>query len=74
MCLVRRARQARIEEAIPYLEHIRNTISSWGARTILSQLYDWHEPITTGNWQRLDALVRERAADREDPDGVARPR
>ena len=55
---------ARLEEAIPFLPHIRNTSSSWGVRIILSELYDWHEPITTKNWQRLDGLIRERADDR----------
>jgi hypothetical protein len=33
-------------------------------RLILQDLYDWHEPITLANWQRLDALIRERADDR----------
>ena len=55
--------RTRIQGAIPFLPRIRNTSSSWGLRIILSQLYDWHEPITIDNWQRLDAQVRERAAD-----------
>jgi glucuronate isomerase len=54
----------RIEEAIPYLPSIRNTSSWWGARMILTHLYDWHEPLTRENWPRLDALIRERADDR----------
>ena len=33
-------------------------------RTILRDLYDWNEPITGKNWQRLDGLIRERADDR----------
>jgi glucuronate isomerase len=55
---------ARIAEAIPYLPLVRNTSSAWGVRTILADLYDWKEPITTDNWRRLDAIIRERADDR----------
>ena len=33
-------------------------------RMILRDLYGWDEPITAGNWRRLDALIRERADDR----------
>ena len=55
---------ARLEEAIPFLPHIRNTSSSWAVRIILSELYEWHEPITAKNWRRLDGLIRERADDR----------
>ena len=33
-------------------------------RMILRDLYAWKEPITPGNWRRLDAMVRERADDR----------
>jgi glucuronate isomerase len=54
----------RIEEALPYLQHIRNTSSSWGVRLILQDLYGWQEPITADNWRRLDGLIRERADDR----------
>ena len=56
--------KARIEQAIPYLEHARNTSAMWGVRTILADLYDWREPITLGNWRKLDDQVRERADDR----------
>src|SRR6185312_8349071 len=52
---------ARIEEALPYLKHIRNTSSFWGVRVILADLYGWTEPIDASNWRRLDALIRERA-------------
>ena len=55
---------ARIREAIPYLPMVRNTSISWLARLILSDLYDWNEPITADNWLRLDAIIRERADDR----------
>ena len=55
---------ARIVEALPYLPHIRNTSSFWAVRRILADLYDWHDPITAGNWQRLEACIRERAEDR----------
>src|SRR5213593_3008745 len=55
---------ARIKEAIPFLQHIQNTSSFWGVRMILRDLYEWTEPITAGNWQALDSLIRERAEDR----------
>ncbi|MDR3688892.1 MAG: hypothetical protein P4L46_05895 [Fimbriimonas sp.] len=55
---------ARIEEALPYLDAIRNTSSMWGVRLILANLYDWSEPITRDNWRALDDRVRERADDR----------
>ncbi|MBM4092984.1 MAG: hypothetical protein FJ276_26780 [Planctomycetes bacterium] len=54
----------RLTEAIPYLPLIRNTSCFWGARLILRDLYDWHEPITLDNWQRADAMIRDRADDR----------
>ncbi len=54
----------RIKEALPYLPFIRNTSSYWGVRIILADLYDWHEPITSENWKRLDDQIRERADDR----------
>ncbi len=53
----------RMEEALPYLPLVRNTSCSWMVRTILRDLYDWHEPITSSNWKRLDAMIRERAED-----------
>jgi hypothetical protein len=55
----------RLEEAIPHLPRIANTSSFWGVRIILSELYNWHEPITSENWRRLDRKIRERASDRE---------
>lgn len=54
----------RITEAIPYLPSIRNTSCSWMMRMILQDLYNWREPITADNWQRLDSIIRERADDR----------
>ena len=54
----------RIEEALPYLRHVRNTSISWGIRTILSDLYGWTDEITQDNWLELDARIRERADDR----------
>lgn len=54
----------RLREAIPYLDRIQNTSCFWGVRIILRDLYGWHEPITADNWQRLDALIAERADDR----------
>ena len=56
--------QQRIEEALPYLPKIRNTSCAWMLRMILRDLYDWNEPITAGNWRRLDAMIRARADDR----------
>ena len=55
---------ARLREAIPFLPQIQNTSSFWGVRMILRDLYDWNEPITENNWQKLDELIRERADDR----------
>ncbi len=55
--------EARLLEALPYVHGIRNTSCFWGLRIILRELYGWHEPITPDNWRRLDALIRERAAD-----------
>ncbi len=55
---------ARIQEALPYLPHVRNTSCSWMVRPILRDLYDWRDPVTADNWRRLDALIRERADDR----------
>ena len=56
--------EQRIQEAIPFLPHIRNTSMWWVARTILKDLYGWEGPITAENWRKLDAQVRERADDR----------
>src|SRR5271157_3496819 len=52
---------ARLERAIPYLPQIQNTSCFWGVRIILSDLYEWTEPVTAGNWRKLDSLIRERA-------------
>jgi hypothetical protein len=54
----------RIQEAIPFLDHIRNTSSWWAVRIILHDLYSWTESITARNWRRLDGQIRERADDR----------
>jgi glucuronate isomerase len=56
--------QLRIEEALAFLPKIRNTSCAWMLRMILRDLYGWTEPITPGNWQRLDAMIRDRADDR----------
>lgn len=53
----------RIKEALPYLPLIQNTSGWWGVRIVLRDLYQWTEPITAENWQRLDDQVRERADD-----------
>ena len=55
---------SRIKEAVPYLNRTRNTSMFWAMRTLLRDLYDWKEPITGKNWERLDGLIRERADDR----------
>ncbi len=57
----------RIEEAVPFLEHIQNTSCYWLMRTILSDLYDWNELITPGNWRNLDTRIREKSADPDWP-------
>ncbi len=56
--------RARIEEALPWLEAIQNTSTWWMLSIILADLYDWFEPITPGNWRRLDGIIRERSGDR----------
>jgi hypothetical protein len=43
---------------------LRNTGTSWGTRLILNDLYNHAEPVDSSNWQRLDAMIRERADDR----------
>lgn len=55
--------ETRLREAIPFLHQIRNTSATWGARIILRDLYDWREPVTLENWQRLDDQIRERASE-----------
>ena len=63
---------ARIEEALPYLRFIQNTSGWWGVRTILVDLYDWHDPITADNWRKLDDLIRERSTDARWPRSILR--
>jgi glucuronate isomerase len=58
---------ARLAEAVPYLRHTQNTSIYWGVRIILRDLYGWTEPITSDNWQRLDAIIRERSGDKSWP-------
>ncbi|HOE65118.1 MAG TPA: hypothetical protein PLO62_01210 [Candidatus Hydrogenedentes bacterium] len=55
---------ARIEEALPYLDRVRNTSISWGIRMILRELYRWTDPSTLKNWRDLDDRIRETADDR----------
>lgn len=54
----------RIKEALPFLPYVQNTHISWGVRIILKDLYGWEEPVTASNWQKLDGMIRERAADK----------
>jgi len=56
--------RSRMEEALPYLSWTRNTSISWGIRMILKDLYGWEEPLTSDNWKKLDARIKER---RDDP-------
>lgn len=53
----------RIREALPFLRYIQNTSCCWGLRIILHDLYNWDDPITEENWERLDGMIRERAED-----------
>ncbi len=53
----------RLAEAVPFAAKARNTFMAWGVRTILADLYDWHEPITESNWRSIDAIVAERYKD-----------
>lgn len=62
----------RIEEAIPLLEHIQNTSCYWLMRTILSDLYDWRQPITLGNWRELDGRIRRRNTNGDWPREILR--
>jgi len=62
----------RLAEAVPYLPLVRNTSIAWGTRLILKDLYGWQEPVTPGNWRRLDDMVRERASDPAWPREVMR--
>lgn len=54
----------RIKEALPYLSYVRNTATSYGIRTILKDLYNIEEPVNEDNWEKIDAMIRERADDR----------
>ncbi len=56
--------RSRIEEAIPFLGFVTATSTSWGIRIILRDLYDWDEPLSSSNWQRLHAMILERSNDR----------
>jgi len=53
----------RMERALPYLRHIRNTSCYWGVRIILRDLYGWDEPVDAGNWRKLHDTIRERSKD-----------
>ncbi len=53
----------RLERAAPYFARIANTSNAWMLRAILRDLYDWHEPITPANWERLDGIIREKGSD-----------
>ena len=56
--------RARMIEALPYYPRIRNTSCMWGVRIILHDLFGWDAPVTADNWERLDAIIRERTGDR----------
>jgi hypothetical protein len=57
----------RMEQAIKFVPRIRNTSCFWGVRTILRDLYGWEEDITADNWRQVDAVIRERSADKSWP-------
>lgn len=48
----------RMEQAIPYLDNIRNSSCYWMMRTILKDLYEWEEKITLDNWRKLDEKIQ----------------
>jgi len=60
----------RIQEAVPFLSHTRNTSSFWVLKIILKDLYHWDEPITAHNWRRLDEIIRDRAEDPSWPHAI----
>lgn len=62
----------RLKAAAPYIGRIQNTSCFWGVRIILKDLFGWNEPVTERNWERLDALIRERARDTAWPRRVMR--
>lgn len=65
-------REARIERALPYLPHIRNTSCYWGVRMILEELYGWDAPITKHNWRELDARIAAKSKDHDWPREIMR--
>ncbi len=56
--------RSRIERALPFLPGIANTSCAWGLRIILKDLYGWSQPVTPASWRKLDALIRERGAEK----------
>ncbi|MBQ7499258.1 MAG: hypothetical protein IJT91_00005, partial [Clostridia bacterium] len=49
---------SRLERAIPYVKYIRGTSCYWGVRTILADLYDWHDDVTEENWKEIHELIK----------------
>lgn len=64
--------EAVVRRLVPQLSRTRNTVAGWGLRLLLRELYGWSEPLTSVNWERLDALIGERAADPAWPKEVLR--
>jgi hypothetical protein len=56
-------RERRMEQAVPYLQKVKNTSIQWGGRTILKDLYGWDKEVNLQNWKTLNGLVKERAVD-----------
>ncbi len=56
-----------VESVVPILSRIHGTIAAWNLRTLLSDLYDWEEPLTTSNWLELDDLIGQRSRDPDWP-------
>lgn len=48
----------RLERAVPYIKYIRGTSIYWLVRTILADLYDWHEELNEDNWRACHELIK----------------
>lgn len=48
----------RLERAVPFIPYIRNTSCYWLVETILRDIYNWNEPITAQNWQKLHEYIK----------------
>nr|MDO8088155.1 hypothetical protein [Candidatus Sigynarchaeum springense] len=55
--------RSRIEEALPYLKHVKNTSLQWVIKRILADLYGWTSSITESNWHEIDSIIAEKSKD-----------